>query len=87
VLVFAMGASGGFDDFCCESYMGAFTKVARVDQAKAAAHGTGAPYGRAVPVPELVEAHVDLLRGLFYLVILATRKSSLIAQILPWKCP
>ena len=58
--------------------MGAFTKVARVDQAKAAEHGMGAPYGRAAPVPELLEAPVDLLRGLFDLVILATRKSSLI---------
>ena len=43
------------------------------------AHGTGGRYGRAAPVPVLVEAPAGLLRGLFDLVIFATRKSSLIS--------
>ena len=76
-----------FGDFCGESYMGAFTEVAWFGETKAVAPGTGAWYGWAVPVPGPPGAHSAQLRNPFDLVILATRKSALNAQILPWKCP
>ena len=76
-----------FCDFCGESYMRAFTEVARFEETKAVTPGTGARYGRVVPVPDPPGALSAALRDPFDLVILATRKSSLNAQILPWKCP
>ena len=74
-------------DFYRESYMGAFTEVAWFGETKAVAPGTGARYGRVVPVPGPPGALSAQLYDPFDLVILATRISSLIAQILPWKCP
>ena len=55
-----------FGDFCCESYMGAFTEVACFEETKAVAPGTGARYGRVcartrpVQVPNLLSFATSL---------------------------
>jgi hypothetical protein len=64
-----------------------FTKVAWIDIMEAVAGGTAAWYGCALPVPLVAKPSGAWLCGLFDSGILATCKSSLLALILPRKCP
>ena len=45
-----------FGDFCGESYVGAFTEVAWIEETKAVAHGTGAWYGRVLCPYQVLQA-------------------------------
>ena len=73
-----------FGDFCCESYMGAFTEVACFEETKAVAPGTGGRYGRVAGAPP-VPCHPGLKLFSFAIPLtwcrLATRKSAFNAQI------
>jgi hypothetical protein len=64
---------------CYKLYTSAFTKVSWVDLTEAAAGGTAAQYGRALPIPVLARASDAWLRGLFDLRELVACKSSLIS--------